>query len=119
MTQCDGYVDPDHITGLYCAAANHISVTRLRDAGALWHAELTGPQAYDYAGIVESYYCLQQRSWRGFWTMLPDHQFTFLASVLGCPAPAGTVPNPLLQMEVLGIIVIIILTIEVCIIFFF
>lgn len=49
--------------------------------------------------------------------MLLDHQFTFLGGVLGSPAPAGTVPNPLLQMELLAIIVIIILTIEVCIFF--
>lgn len=38
------------------------SVKRLWEAGAVLHAELTGPQAYDYVVIVESYYCLQEHS---------------------------------------------------------
>lgn len=35
-----------------------ISVSRGRNAAPLLHAELTGPQAYHYGVIVESYYCL-------------------------------------------------------------
>lgn len=33
----------------------------------LLHAELTGSKAYHYGVIVQSYYCLQECSWQGFW----------------------------------------------------
>lgn len=96
MIQCDPCCHrrpPPHTSALQCTAATILSVNRHGKVRPLLHAELTGPQAYHYGVIVESYYCLQECSWQGSWPALSDRQFTFLVSA-GRPLPLALFSIP-------------------------
>lgn len=62
MIQSDPCISP-YLTSVPLSTPNPILfVNRRGKARPLLHAELTGPQAYHYGVIVESYYCLQECS---------------------------------------------------------